>query len=109
MSRPSSWPVRPRSILPQQATALAGLLDPRAAIAAQVEKVLDDHPLARVLTSMPGVGVRTTARILVEIGDANSFPKAGHLAAYAGLAPITRRSGSSIKGEYIRPDAGTNN
>ena len=24
----------------------------------------------------------------------------GHLAAYAGLAPVTRRSGSSIKGEH---------
>ena len=88
------------AILPRQACALAGLLDQRAAIAAQVEKVLDDHPLAQVLTSMPGVGVRTAARILVEVGDAGSFPTAGHLAAYAGLAPVTRRSGSSIKGEH---------
>ena len=88
------------AILPRQAAALAGLLDQRAAIAADVEKVLDDHPLVRVLTSMPGVGVRTAARILVEIGDASSFPTAGHLAAYAGLAPVTRRSGSSIKGEH---------
>lgn len=88
------------AILPQQAAALAGLLDQRTAIAAQVEKVLDDHPLAQVLTSMPGVGVRTAARILVEIGDASSFPTAGHLAAYAGLAPVTRRSGSSVKGEH---------
>jgi transposase len=88
------------AILPAQASALAGLLDQRAAIAAEVEKVLDDHPLARVLTSMPGVGVRTAARILVEVGDASSFPTAGHLAAYAGLAPVTRRSGSSIKGEH---------
>lgn len=88
------------AILPKQAAALAGLLDQRKAIAADVEKVLDDHPLAQVLTSMPGVGVRTAARILVEIGDASSFPTAGHLAAYAGLAPVTRRSGSSIKGEH---------
>lgn len=88
------------AILPKQATALAQMLDQRTQIAADVEKVLDDHPLARVLTSMPGVGVRTAARILVEIGDASSFPTAGHLAAYAGLAPVTRRSGSSIKGEH---------
>lgn len=88
------------AILPKQAAALADLLDQRASIARQVEKVLDDHPLAEVLTSMPGVGVRTSARILVEIGDASSFPTAGHLAAYAGLAPATRRSGSSIKGEH---------
>jgi transposase len=94
------------SILPKQADALAGLLDQRVQIAAEVERVLDDHPLALVLTSMPGVGVRTAARILVEIGDASSFPSAGHLAAYAGLAPVTRRSGSSIKGE--RPARGGN-
>ena len=88
------------TVLPKQAEALAGLLDQRKEIAVEVEKVLDDHPLAQVLTSMPGVGVRTAARILVEIGDASSFPSAGHLAAYAGLAPVTRRSGSSIKGEH---------
>lgn len=88
------------AILPGQAAALAGLLDQRRQIAAEVERVLDDHPLAGVLTSMPGVGVRTAARILVEVGDASSFPTAGHLAAYAGLAPVTRRSGSSIKGEH---------
>lgn len=28
------------------------------------------------------------------------FPTAGHLAAYAGLAPVTRRSGTSIRGEF---------
>ena len=48
---------------------------------------------------MPGIGVRTGARILAEIGDASNFPTAAHPAAYAGLAPVTRRSGSSIRGE----------
>jgi transposase len=48
---------------------------------------------------MPGIGVRTGARILAEIGDATTFPTAAHLAAYAGLIPVTRRSGSSIRGE----------
>ncbi|MDH6523326.1 transposase [Streptomyces sp. SAI-135] len=48
---------------------------------------------SKVLTSMPGVGVRTAARILIEVGDGSTFPAAGHLAAYAGLAPATRISG----------------
>jgi len=87
-------------VLPKLAASLRDSLDQRAAIAVQVEKVLDAHPLACVLTSMPGVGVRTAARILLEVGDANSFPSAGHLAAYAGLAPVTRRSGISIRGEH---------
>lgn len=36
----------------------------------------------------------------IEIGDASAFKTSGHLAAYAGIAPLTRSSGSSIKGEY---------
>lgn len=62
--------------------------------------MLDAHPLSQVLTSMPGVGVRTAARILLEVGDGSSFPTSGHLAAYAGLAPVTRRSSTSIRGEH---------
>ena len=48
---------------------------------------------------MPGIGVRTGARILIDVGDGSGFPSAAHLAAYAGLAPATRSSGSSIRGE----------
>jgi transposase len=88
------------TVLPRLAASLRDTLDQRSATAAQVEQVLDAHPLADVLTSMPGVGVRTAARILLEVGDATSFPTAGHLAAYAGLAPVTRRSGISIRGEH---------
>ena len=49
---------------------------------------------------MPDIGVRTAARILLYVGDASQFPTAGHLAAYAGLAEVTRRSGTSIRGEF---------
>jgi transposase len=88
------------TILPKLARSLADTLDQRRQIAAQVEQVLDAHPLSGVLTSMPGVGVRTAARILLEVGDGSSFPTAAHLAAYAGLAPVTHRSGISIRGEH---------
>ena len=71
----------------------------RAALATDLEARLEAHPLAEVLTSMPGVGLRTAIKILTIVGDGSAFPTAGHLAAYAGLAPVTRRSGSSIKGE----------
>jgi len=87
-------------VLPRLAEQLLGLQQQRKQVATEVEEALDAHPLSRVLTSMPGVGVRTAARILITVGDASSFPTAGHLAAYAGLAPVTRRSGSSIRGEF---------
>lgn len=88
------------TVLPKLAASLAAVLDQRAEIATQVEQVLDAHPLAEVLTSRPGVGVRTAARILLDVGDGSAFRTAGHLAAYAGLAPVTRRSGTSIRGEF---------
>jgi transposase len=81
-------------------SARRDLLRQRDQVAEQVEGMLDAHPLAGVLTSMPGIGVRTAARILLEVGDGTSFPTSGHLAAYAGLAPVTRRSGTSIRGEH---------
>lgn len=50
--------------------------------------------------SMPGVGIKTAATILLAIGDAGTFTSPGHLAAYAGIARVTRRSGTSIRGEF---------
>ena len=87
-------------VLPRLATSLAPVLAQRRAIASEVEGILDAHPLAKVLISMPGVGVRTAARILLEVGDGSALPTSGHLAAFEGLAPVTRRSGTSIRGEH---------
>lgn len=87
-------------IVPSLAASLSAVLDQRRVPATRIEELLEAHPLAGVLTSMPGNGVRTAARVLIDIGDGSSFATAGHLAAYAGLAPATRRSGSSIRGEH---------
>ncbi len=89
-------------VLPAIATLLLQLGDQRKQIARDVEEVLDAHPLAQILTSMPGVGVKIAARLLAEIGgDVTAFPTAAHLAAYAGISPVTRRSGTSIRGERV--------
>ncbi|MGY5124241.1 IS110 family RNA-guided transposase [Streptomyces nigrescens] len=87
-------------IIPSLAASLASVLDQRRLLADRIENLLEAHPLSQVLTSMPGIGVRTAARILIDVGDGTAFPTAGHLAAYAGLAPVTRSSGSSIRGEH---------
>lgn len=81
------------------ATQLREVRTERDTLAAELETRLEAHPLAEVLTSMPGLGFRTALKILTIVGDGAAFPTAGHLAAYAGLAPVTRRSGTSIKGE----------
>lgn len=90
-------------VLPQLTVQLQGLLAQRAEVAKQVEEALEAHPLSQLLMSMPAVAIRTAARLLLDIGDGTAFPTAGHLAAYAGLAPVTRRSGSSIHGEHPSP------
>lgn len=68
----------------------------RAELARQIEEVFLQHPLAKVLVSLCGFGPRTGARTLAEIGDPRRFANGGRLAAYAGLAPVDRRSGRSI-------------
>jgi transposase len=85
-------------VLPRLALQLAALRKQREEVAKEVERLVVAHPLHPVLTSMPGVGVRTAARLLVDVAS-RAFASAAHLAAYAGLAPVTRRSGSSIRGE----------
>lgn len=87
-------------VLPKLADSLKEVLQQRKSIAEDVERMLDDHPLSQVLMSMPGVGIRTAARVLLEVGDGSAFASAAHLAAYAGIAPVTHRSGSSIRGEH---------
>ncbi|MEU2408563.1 IS110 family transposase [Streptomyces rubiginosohelvolus] len=87
-------------IVPSLAKALAAVHEQRQALEVRIEALLESHPLSEVLTSMPGMGVRTAAVLLTTVGDASSFPSAGHLASYAGLAPATRQSGTSIHGEH---------
>ncbi len=49
----------------------------------------------KVLRSLPGVGLRVTAALLGEAGQALARRDYGALRTHAGLAPITRQSGKS--------------
>ena len=84
-------------------TELAGELDRihqrRDALAAEIEEVFLAHPFGRLLVSLSGIGPRTGARILAEVGDGTRFANGSKLASYAGLAPVTRQSGTSLRGE----------
>ena len=75
-------------VLPQLAAMLKQLRTARDELLTQVEALVEAHPLHLVLTSMPAVGVRTEARIITEV-PGKKFKTAGHLASYAGLAPVT--------------------
>lgn len=51
-----------------------------------------------LLCTIYGVGFITAATIRAELGDLRRFQKARQLAAYAGLNPSLRQSGSSVNG-----------
>ena len=84
----------------RQTLALLGQLDAACAAADDLEHAVTEsfnlHPDAGIITSFPGLGILTGARVLAEIGDDRSrFQDAKGLKAYAGAAPVTRASGKT--------------
>ncbi len=66
-------------------------------LAEATERAFSQHPDAEIITSLPGLGRLTGARVLAEIGDDRSrFADPRALKAYAGAAPITRASGKTV-------------
>ena len=55
---------------------------------------LAEHEVGTLLTTIPGVGPTTAARIIAELGDPASFRDARALAAYVGVIPALRHSGT---------------
>ena len=84
----------------RQAGALLRQLDAACTAAADLEQAtvesFNQHPDAEIITSFPGLGPLTGARVLAETGDDRSrFADAKGLKAYAGAAPVTRASGKT--------------
>jgi transposase len=84
--------------------AQAGITAALTALSAQIKALetqiawqLAAHPDRHVFTSLPRPGTVRAARLLAEIGDCRSrFPDPGSIAGLAGVAPVTRRSGTRI-------------
>lgn len=62
----------------------------------------DDHPKLKadrnLLASIPGIGETTASVFLAEVGNVANFSTARELAAFCGLTPRERTSGSSVRG-----------
>src|ERR1700689_4733681 len=91
----------------RQALALLGQLDAACAAAADLERAVTEsfslHPDAGIITSFPGLGALTGARVLAEIGDDRSrFQDARGLKAYAGGAAINPASGNTTSVSHRR-------
>jgi transposase len=71
---------------------------------------IDRHPDlkrdAELLQSIPGIGNTTVAKVLAYAGDVRRFANAKALAAFIGVTPRQRLSGSSVKGRTMMSRTG---
>jgi len=69
---------------------------------ALIRSHIDRHPGLRrqreLLDSIPGIGEATAAALLAEVPDIKQYRSARRVAAFAGLVPRERQSGSSVRG-----------
>ena len=63
---------------------------------------IESHPNLKrqreLLDSIPGIGETTAAALLAEVPDFSQYQSARQVAAFAGLVPRERQSGSSVRG-----------
>jgi transposase len=75
------------------------------AIRKEIDEHIDRHPGLKhqreLLSSIPGIGDLTAAKLLSEAPQMKAFDNAKQLAAYAGLNPGQRQSGNSRKRSSI--------
>lgn len=74
-----------------------------AEVEALIEARFRDHPAAKVILSLPGMGPMLSADFIAATGgDMTAFGSPDRLAGYAGLAPAPRDSGQ-VSGNLRRP------
>lgn len=67
--------------------------DQLARIDKHIAEVLERHPDAALIRSLPGMGATLTAEFLAITGGIDRYPSGDQLAAAAGIAPVRRQSG----------------
>ena len=89
------------AVTAQLAAATAGLAGRVRALEAEIAAQLAAHPDQHIFTSLPRAGTLRAARLLAETGDCRArYPDPWSLAGLAGVAPVTRRSGTYISHEF---------
>jgi transposase len=61
----------------------------------QLQALLEHHPDAALIRSLPGMGATLTAEFIAEAGSIRRFRSSDALAAAAGIAPVLKQSGKS--------------
>ena len=69
----------------------------------EIEEHVEEDPglndQCSLLETIPGIGLQTAAIVISELGSPERFESARQAAAYAGLVPRHRESGTSIRGK----------
>jgi transposase len=86
-------PVKIRQQLRHLVELLRDLQRRLAEIDRELGELAREHPAARRLATIPGVGPITATALVVAIGDIGRFRSGRHLAAYLGLVPKQHASG----------------
>lgn len=84
------------------ATRILALDESIDALDTQIRDAFRTHPQAKIIESLPGIGPILGAEFLAAAVDLGRFPDPGHLATYAGLAPVPKDSGRRT-GNLHRP------
>ena len=91
------------AVLANIADHLAYLDEQITALEKQIKDLIDKHPdLKRqrdLLITIKGISDTTAAKFLAEIPDIHQFNSAAQLAAYAGVTPRRKTSGTSVRGK----------
>jgi transposase len=95
------WPVVIESVLKQLDGLIADLDRRLSELEAEIAQVLEDGAWAEsaaLLLSITGIGLITTAWLLVGTMNFQACSSASSASAYVGLVPLARESGSSVRG-----------
>jgi len=93
------------TVLPNVRSHIAWLDKQIAKLQGEINDHIDGHPElkqdADLIASIPGIGEATVAKVLAYAGDVRRFANARALAAFIGICPRQRQSGSSVKGRTM--------
>ncbi|GAA6142746.1 IS110 family transposase [Hydrogenophaga sp. 5NK40-0174] len=76
-----------------------------AELESKIDDHIDRHPDlkrdAELIASIPGMGSITAAKVLAYLGDVQRFKNAKALAAFVGVTPKLKESGTSVRGRSV--------
>jgi transposase len=106
----AQWPITVASVMTQLDQVIADLDERISSLEQEIEQVLGQGEWASsaaLLQSISGIGMLTAAWLLVLTVNFSRCTSAAALSNYAGLTPLSRESGTSVRGRAQLGHAGS--